>query len=150
MKKEHKLLPEKFKFDLADSGIHLKKKSGALREKNEGKGRFDLISPYALMRVARIHEKGSKKYSPRNWEKGMKFSLFVDAAIRHIIKYMMGMTDEDHLAQAVWNLDCLLHFEALMEFGIIPKELNDLPQYQQQESIESFMKFLNNLDKENE
>lgn len=148
MKKEHKLLPDKFKFDLIDSGIHLKKKSGALREKNEGKGRFDLISPYALLRVARIHEKGSKKYSPRNWEKGMKFSLFVDAALRHVIKYMMGMTDEDHLAQAVWNLDCLLHFEALIEFGIVPKELNDLPQYQRQESIEDFMKLLNSLDKE--
>lgn len=150
MKKEHRLLADKFKFNLADSGIHLKKKSGAFREKNEGKGRFDLISPYALLRVARIHEKGSKKYSPRNWEKGMKFSLFVDAAFRHIIKYMMGMTDEDHLAQAVWNLDCLLHFEALIEFGIVPKELNNLPQYQQRESIKSFMEFLNNLDRENE
>jgi len=148
MKKEHALLPDKFKFVLEDTGIHLKKKSGALREKNEGKGRFDLMSPYALLRVARIHEKGSKKYSPRNWEKGMKFSLFVDAALRHVIKYMMGMTDEDHLAQAVWNLDCLLHFEALIEFGIAPKELNDLPQYQQRESIESFMKFLNGLDEE--
>ena len=148
MKKEHKLLSDKFKFNLQDTGIHLKKKTGAFREKNEGKGRFDLISPYALMRVARIHEKGSKKYSPRNWEKGMKFSLFVDAAMRHIIKYMMGMTDEDHLAQAVWNLDCLMHFEALIEFGVVLKELNDLPQYQQRESIEDFMGFLNSLDKE--
>jgi len=148
MKKEHKLLADKFKADLQDTGIHLKKKSGALREKNEGKGRFDLMSPYALMRVARIHEKGSKKYSPRNWEKGMKFSLYVDATFRHIVKYMMGMTDEDHLAQAVWNLDCLLHFEALIDFGIAPKELNDLPQYQQREGIESFMKFLKDLDGE--
>ena len=148
MKKEHRLLSDKFKSDLQDTGVHLKKKSGALREKNVGKGRFDLLSPYALMRVARIHEKGSKKYSPRNWEKGMKFSLFVDAALRHVVKYMMGMTDEDHLAQAVWNLDCLLHFEALIEFGIAPKELNNLPQYQQRESIESFMKFLNSLDGE--
>jgi hypothetical protein len=146
MKKEHRLLADKFKFNLADSGVYLRKKSGALREKNEGKGRFDLISPYALLRVARIHEKGSKKYSPRNWEKGMKFSLFVDAAMRHIIKYMMGMTDEDHLAQAVWNLDCLLHFEALIDFGIVPKELNNLPQYQQRESIEAFMKFLNIIE----
>ena len=148
MKKEHKLLPDKFKFGLNDSGVHNKMKSGALRETNEGKGRFDLMSPYALLRVARIHEKGSKKYLPRNWEKGMKFSLYVDAALRHIIKYMMGMTDEDHLAQAVWNLDCLLHFEALIEFGIASKELNDLPQYQQRESIEDFMKLLNSLDKE--
>jgi len=148
MKKEHTLLPDKFEANLQDTGIHLKKKSGALREKNEGKGRFDLMSPYALMRVARIHEKGSKKYSPRNWEKGMRFSLYVDAALRHIIKYMMGMTDEDHLAQAVWNLDCLLHFEALIDFGIAPKELNDLPQYQQRKGIESFMKFLKDLDGE--
>lgn len=148
MKKEHKLLSDKFKFGLNDSGVHNKMKSGALREANEGKGRFDLMSPYALLRVARIHEKGSKKYSPRNWEKGMKFSLYVDAALRHIVKYVMGMTDEDHLAQAVWNLDCLLHFEALIDFKIAPKELNDLPQYQQRESIEDFMKFLNSLDEE--
>lgn len=148
MKKEHKLLSDKFKFGLNDNGVHNKMKSGALRETNEGKGRFDLMSPYALLRVARIHEKGSKKYSPRNWEKGMRFSLFVDAAFRHIIKYMMGMTDEDHLAQAVWNLDCLLHFEALIEFGVASKELNDLPWYQQRESIEDFMKFLNRIDGE--
>ena len=78
----------------------------------------------------------------------MKFSLYVDAALRHIVKYMMGMTDEDHLAMAVWNLDCLLHFEALIDFGIAPKELNDLPRYQQRESIEDFMKLLNSMDEE--
>ena len=146
MKKEYRLLRDKFSLD--QGGEQKQMKSGALREKRDGKGRFDLLSPYALLRVARIHEKGSKKYSARNWEKGMKLSLFFDSALRHMVKYMMGMTDEDHLAQAVWNLDCLMHFEAMIELGLAPKELNDLPQYQQRESIESFMKFLKDLDGE--
>lgn len=147
MKKEHMLLSDKFVLkDTKEKNI--KRKLGAVREAKIGKGRFDLLSPYALLRVARIYEKGAVKYTIRNMEKGLEFSTYLDSLLRHIIEYMMGMTDEDHLAQAMWNVMQLLHQEALIDFKLLPPELNDLPQYQQRKSIEDFVGFLNKLDKE--
>ena len=36
----------------------------------------------------------------------------------------MGMTDEDHLSAAVWNLLCIIHHEELGQ-----TELDDMPHY---------------------
>ena len=44
---------------------------------------------------------GNFNHSVANWEKGMPFSRYIDSALRHIVKYIMGMTDEDHLSAAV-------------------------------------------------
>ncbi len=96
----------------------------AMREPSEGKGRYDLITPFGLARLAKWYELGAQKYSDRNWEKGMPFSRCIDSAKRHIDKYIMGMKDEDHLSAAVWNLLCIIHFE---ELGMT--DLNDLPCY---------------------
>lgn len=96
----------------------------AVREPSTGKGRFDLITPFGLARLARWYELGSQKYSERNWEKGIPFSRCFDSAMRHMNKYMMGMTDEDHLAAACWNLLAIMHYE---ENG--QKDLDDLPHY---------------------
>lgn len=93
-------------------------------EPKDGKGRFELISPFALMRLARVYQKGGTKYSPRNWESGEPFSRFIDSALRHITQFMMGMEDEDHLGQAAWNLFCVIHFQ---ETG--RTDLDDLPHY---------------------
>ena len=54
----------------------------------------------------------------------MPFSRYVDSAFRHLIKFMMGMEDEDHLAAAVWNLLCIIHHQELGQ-----TELDDLPHY---------------------
>lgn len=113
----------KDKFVLKDSGNRRKFFSGAVRDRAKGKGRFDLISPFALMRVAKINERGAEKYDDRNWEKGMPFSIFIDSALRHIIQYVMGEEDEDHLAQAAWNLFSVMHLEKTKP------ELNDMPHY---------------------
>lgn len=98
--------------------------TGAVREQRSGKGRFDLISVFALFRLARIYEKGSVKYSDRNWEKGMPFHLFIDSAIRHLIQYLMGDREEDHLGQAAWNIISVMHLE------VTHPEFNDLPKYE--------------------
>jgi hypothetical protein len=99
-------------------------KGGAQRDNRMGKGRFDLISPFALSRIAAVYEKGAKFHGDRNWEKGIPFSRCLDSAFRHMIQYLMGKKDEDHLAQACWNLIAILHFEA------IRPDLNDLPEYE--------------------
>lgn len=98
--------------------------NGAIREPSTGKGRFDLITPFGLERLARWYELGAQKYSDRNWEKGIPFSRYFDSAMRHMNKYMMGMKDEDHLAAACWNLLAIMHHEQLGE-----KHLDDLPHY---------------------
>lgn len=96
----------------------------AIREPSDGKGRYDLISPFAIKRLARWYELGAAKYADRNWEKGIPFSRCVDSAKRHLDKYIMGMTDEDHLAAAAWNIFALLHYE---ELGMT--DLDDMPHY---------------------
>lgn len=104
-----------------DGGTRISYATGAVREPSTGKGRFDLITPFGLQRLAIWYELGAQKYSDRNWEKGIPISRCLDSAFRHLAKYMMGKTDEDHLAAAVWNILAMMHFEEVMP------ELIDIP-----------------------
>lgn len=83
--------------------------TGARRDSREGKGRYDLISPYALERLARRLEFGVNRYGERNWEKGQHMMDYFDSQQRHMNKWLMGMRDEDHLAAAFWNIMCMMH-----------------------------------------
>ena len=69
-----------------------------------GKGRCDLLPACAILRLARHYEAGAEKYEERNWEKGIPMHSFLDSALRHILKYLDGQMDEDHLCAAAWNL----------------------------------------------
>lgn len=118
--------------ELKDGGTRLTYNTGAQKEdwtKTEGKGRYDLLPPTAIRRIAEIYRKGALKYADRNWEQGIPLSRFADSAKRHLDQYLEGMLDEDHLAQAVWNLLGLLHTEEMIKRGILPEELDDLPSY---------------------
>jgi len=84
---------------------------GAVRDVREGKGRYDLISAAAIRRLAGVYERGAAKYADRNWEKGIPISRCIDSALRHTFQYLDGQDDEDHLAQAAWNLLACIHFE---------------------------------------
>lgn len=114
---------------LDDSGLRHEFTSGAMREMAPGKGRFDLLSPFANAALAEHMERGAVKYAPRNWEKGLPLSSFVDSATRHLGMIMMGETAEPHAVAALWNLHCLVHTQMMIEQGILPKELDDLPDY---------------------
>lgn len=100
-----------------------------MRDSRAGKGRFDLITPIGLRRLAVIFERGAIKYESRNWEKGFPISRYLDSAERHINQYKEGLRDEDHLAQAAWNLFTAMHTEDMVRRGLLPPELNDLPTY---------------------
>lgn len=114
------------KEEIGDGGKRISYGEGlAEREPSDGKGRFDLISPFALTRIAKWYELGSKKYKDRNWEKGMPFSRYVDSAFRHLVKFMMGMNDEDHLAAVAWNVMAIMHHEELGQGN----DLDNLPHY---------------------
>ena len=52
-----------------------------------------------------VHYKnGALKYAERNWEKGLPIHSFIDSAIRHLCKEILGWTDEPHLIACVWNV----------------------------------------------
>ncbi len=116
-------------YETKDSGKREQHISGAVRDIRIGKGRYDLFSPIALRRVAGVNERGAVKYDDRNWEKGMPICRFLDSAIRHIFQDLEGLRDEDHLAQAAWNLLAAIHTEEMISRGLMPKELDNRPNY---------------------
>ena len=127
--------------DLKDKGERVEFTTGMIREPNDGRGRYDLISPIMLRRLAILYERGAEKYTKkdetgnvissgeRNWEKGGKLSRFLNSAIRHIQQYLEGYRDEDHIIQAIWNLTSIVHITEMIERDVLPKELDDLPNY---------------------
>jgi len=112
---------------LKDSGKRKEFDTGAVRDTSEGKGRFDLLPTHALKRVAQTMEKGCAKYSARNWEKGIPLGRFMDSALRHLTQYLGGDRDEDHMAQAAWNVLCFIETEYRIKQGRLPQELDDMP-----------------------
>lgn len=116
-------------FVLKDSGNRQQFQTGAQRDTQEGKGRYDLLSPIVNKRLAIIMEKGAKKYDDRNWEKGIPLSRFIDSAKRHLDQFIEGYNDEDHLGQAIWNLAGLMHTQEMINRGLLPTTLDDLPCY---------------------
>jgi len=114
---------------LKDSGKREQFGSGMVREPNLDRGRYDLISPIALRALAVHYERGCKKYSERNWERGGPMSRHLNSAIRHLQDYLEGDRSEDHLSACVWNCFCITHNGEMMKRGRLPKELDDLPTY---------------------
>lgn len=106
-------------FDLADSGERRTFETGAQRDRAIGKGRPALLSPFAMRRKAIVAEKGAAKYAARNCELGMPIIEYIDSALRHIADGIAGLTNEDHFAQAAWNLDMVLHTQELVRAGIL-------------------------------
>lgn len=98
-------------FITKDSGERQSFDSGAVRDTEKGKPRFDLIPPDALTRVAMLYARGADKYGDRNWEKGMPVSRFYSSALRHLFQYGQGDIDEDHLSAVIFNCLAIIHFQ---------------------------------------
>ena len=101
--------------------------NGVIRGSTEGRGEPHLL-PFAALRVilslcysgfkdspwaavielSKLYSAGTKKYPPRNWEKGMPLHRFVDSTIRHLRLHHAGDKEEPHLVQVAWNLCGLL------------------------------------------
>jgi len=102
------------KFETKDSGQHETYDSGMVRDTEQGKPRFDLLLPLDvpfpnqfLTRCAELLERGARKYGERNWEKGKgdkELARAISSAIRHLVQWASGETDEDHAAAVVFNL----------------------------------------------
>ena len=112
--------------EVKDSGKRQEFNTGSKRDTRDGKGRFDLIPPYALTRLARHYENGATKYGDRNWEKGQPLARYLDSMIRHTYKFLGGSREEDHLAAVAWNALAYIETEYRIEQGILPADLDDI------------------------
>ena len=117
--------------EIKDSGKRQEFDTGAVRDiQSDDKGRYDLLSPFALKRLAVHMAKGCYKYGQRNYEKGIPLHCFFDSAVRHLYNYienrMKGVEqDEDHLSAAFWNIHGFIHTEEMIDRGELPQELDD-------------------------
>lgn len=105
-------------------------------EKGAKLARFSLIPPDFEFALAEHYGKGSRKYADRNWEKGYKWSLSLDALRRHLAQFLAGErfdvckptcvegcaehTGSHHLVAAAW------HTVALWWFDTHQKGTNDI------------------------
>lgn len=101
--------------------------TGAVRDRREGKGRFDLLMPRAIAMLAKHLESGAGKYGDNNYRLGIPISAFMDSGLRHAFKYMAGHVEEDHLLAAAWNLMAAIEIRESIREGILPKWLEDMP-----------------------
>lgn len=109
-------------FKTLDSGQRETFGTGSVRDTRAGKGRYDLLPPRAIRRLALLYERGAEKYGEHNWEKGQPFSRFADSMLRHAFQAIAGAQDEDHWVAVAWNALAIVE---LQEQG--RHDLDDLP-----------------------
>jgi hypothetical protein len=115
--------------------------TGSQRDTNNGKPRFDLMTPFIKKRLGELLRKGAEHYGSNNWLLGQPSSRYWESFTRHSQKYEMGETDEDHLSAMIWNLCGIMHNEEVAgtdteinvngEWHKLPKELLDFPIFRQ-------------------
>ena len=84
-----------------------------LNENGKPKPKFSLIPQLALKEVAEVFSYGANKYEKYNFSNGQDATVYTDAALRHIHKYLLNYDVDDesklyHLAHACSNLMMLL------------------------------------------
>ena len=79
--------------------------TGATRSADADGVRYDLVPPEGVEAVARAMHVGAVTHGDNNWKKGLRNSILVNHAMRHIVEYMKeGTTKEDHIGHALANL----------------------------------------------
>jgi hypothetical protein len=120
---------DKMKYQTKDSGARQEYSTGMRRDLQDGKPDFSLLYPEAvpykeqcITRWAELMERGRAKYGSRNWELAStdeEATRFKASAARHFHQWMLGETDEDHLAATWFNMQALEYVKW--------RQLNDLP-----------------------
>lgn len=109
--------------------------TGAIRENKTGKGMPSQIPPIALDLLSKHCEQGAIKHGKGNCTKGLPLSSFIDAIFRHYLKCSQGIKDEGeytHFTAIMWNAAMMIWTLEQIKLGRLPKELNDLPYWQEQ------------------
>ncbi len=101
--------------------------SGGVK-KDTGKAPWSLLPFDALRQVVIVLAAGARKYAARNWEKGVLWSRYYDAAMRHQTAWWQESERDDpedglhHLAHAIC---CLLFLLAYDLRGMGKKRVKD-------------------------
>lgn len=114
---------------MSEEEIIINEKGG---KQHKVEGRFDLLPPFALDRIAKILETGAAKYGDWNWTK-IPAQDHLNHAINHLFKLVAGDTSEDHAGNAgcriLFLLDMLYRESASapgMTDLMVPPETIDL------------------------
>jgi dATP/dGTP diphosphohydrolase len=86
------------------------------RKDDSGKLRYDLIPTGPLEKLAEVYTIGAKKYSDRNWERGLSWGRLYGALQRHANAFWRGesrdpVDGQHHLASVAFCAFALLEFE---------------------------------------
>jgi hypothetical protein len=107
-------------------------KSGATRSADVEGVRYDLVPAEGVEAVARAMYEGAINHGDHNWKKGLKHSVYVNHALRHINLFMQGKSDEDHIGHALANLMMLVWNDKHLP------EFNDLGMDNWEDVVEGF------------
>jgi hypothetical protein len=103
-----------------DSGQRREFLSGARRDTDTDKPRYDLIPGSALKRWADLMGRGARKYGDRNWERGMPVSVFRASLERHLRLWDEGDVLEDHIAAILFNAGAIAEMEKRVRDETLP------------------------------
>jgi hypothetical protein len=112
---------------IKDSGERRIFDTGAQRDRGQKKGFPHLRAVHALNVYDRHNQNGAEKYKQRNWELGMPLSEYWNSAQRHADKLLAGYDDEDHEGGWIWNVAHFIETKHRIKVGLLPKELDDMP-----------------------
>ena len=74
-----------------------------------------------FLELSKHFEEGCKKYGENNWQKGIPVRCYIDSAVRHYLKWLMGDDDEPHDRAFCWNIMCCIwtciHKPELNDYG---------------------------------
>lgn len=110
-------------YTVKDSGQRQEFSTGAKRDTQEGKPRYELIPPRVLHREAVVFTRGAEKYGEHNWQKGIPLERIFASLLRHAYAWAEGDDEEDHLAAVRVNAAFLMATEEEIVEGRLPKEL---------------------------
>lgn len=113
------------KFVVKDSGVREEYESGMRRDTQEGKPDYTLIHIPFLTRLAVHLGKGAIKYGENNWQLAnsqAELRRFQKSAFRHLVQWLMGENDEDHMAAVCFNLMAAEYVKERIETEGEPQE----------------------------
>lgn len=91
------------------------------RKDDKEKLRMDLIPVEAIEEIAKVLGFGAKKYGDRDWEKGLSWSRYYGAALRHLTAWWGGedKDSETGLSHVAHALCCVLILSTYERRGMI-------------------------------
>jgi hypothetical protein len=121
-------------FGIEDSGERQEFSTGAVRDTSTRKPRPDLISPFFMERLGEHLRKGALKYTEWNWAKGIPSSRCYESAMRHLLQFAQGLTNEDHLSAAAFNIMVIIHNQEVQRRAamLVPNDnrgMCDMPKF---------------------